>query len=311
MREYFIWLAKIITIVFVFVFAVPLFIGMAVGASQAFKGGKEVANNHRVGVVELAGEIVDSKDVVKDLEEFAADDGIDGIVLKIDSPGGAVGPSEEIYSAVLNAKMKKPVIASFGGIAASGGYYAAAGCNKIISQPSTLTGSIGVIMQIPNFRKVAALVGVDMVTIKSGKMKDVGNLFRDMTDDERKYLEHTANTVHENFIKAVATGRSMERAKLLELADGRIFVGSEALALGLVDSLGDVHLAARTVFEVLGKPLPNVGERGSSPALIYPDDSLRDVKKIFGRIQSSITGILTLTGVLNQSQQTQLKFLAP
>lgn len=302
MREYFVWLAKIITIVAIFVIAIPLMLGMALGASQVLKPGKGAANDKRVGVVELVGEIMDSKDVVADLDGFAEDDSIDGIVLKIDSPGGAVGPSEEIYSAVLRAKLKKPVIASLGGIAASGGYYAAVGCNKIISQPSSLTGSIGVIMQIPNFRKVAGMVGVDMVTIKAGKMKDVGNSFRDMTEDERIYLERTASEVHGNFIAAVEAGRSMERSKVLEIADGRVFVGSEGLRLGLVDALGDTHLAARTVFEVLGSPLPAVGEKGSTPVMVYPDDSLREMRKILGHIESSIAGLF--------AKSIQMKFLA-
>ena len=302
MREYFIWLAKIITIVAIFAIAVPLMLGMALGASQVLKAGKGAANDKRVGVVELVGEIMDSKDVVADLDGFAEDESIDGIVLKIDSPGGAVGPSEDIYSAVLRAKLKKPVIASLGGIAASGGYYAAVGCNKIISQPSSLTGSIGVIMQLPNFRKVAGMIGVDMVTIKAGKMKDVGNSFRDMTDEERLYLERTASEVHGNFIAAVETGRGMPRSKVLELADGRVFVGSEGLRLGLVDSLGDVHLAARTVFEVLGSPLPAVGEKGSTPAMVYPDDSLREMRKILGHIESSIAGLF--------AKSIQMKFLA-
>lgn len=302
MRAYFLWLAKFLTVIVLVCFAVPLFIGMVLGASQVLKGGKEVASDHRVGVVELVGEISDSKDVVKDLDQFAADDSIDGIVFRIDSPGGAVGPSEEMYSAVLRAKLKKPVIASFSGIAASGGYYAAAACNKIVSQPSTLTGSIGVIMQIPNFRKVADLVGVNMVTIKAGKMKDVGNSFRDMTDEERAYLQKTASDVHENFMAAVASGRSIDRAKLAEIADGRVFVASEAVKLGLVDLLGDSHLAARTVYDVLGTPLPPVGQRGSTPAMVYPDDSFRDMKKIFDRIESSVSGLFV--------KSIQMKFLA-
>lgn len=303
MREYFVWLAKILTLVVVFCFAVPLFLGAVLGASQALKGSrKEIATNRKVAVVELMGEISDSTDVVTDLEDFASDESIDGIVLRIDSPGGAVGPSEDIHSAVMRAKLKKPVIAAFGGVAASGGYYAAVACNKIVSQPSSLTGSIGVIMQLPNFRKVASLVGVDMVTIKAGRMKDVGNSFRDMTDEERSYLERTAGIVHGNFIDAVAAGRSLDKAKVLEVADGRVFVGSEALKLGLVDMIGDVQVAARQVYEVLGHPLPAIGEKGSSPVLIYPDDSMRELKKLFGQVESSVSSLFM--------RSIQMKFLA-
>ncbi len=302
MREYFLWLAKFLTVVVLVCFAIPLFVGMLFGASQVLKAGKDIAADNRVGVVELSGEIMDSRNVVEDLDQFAADQGIDGIVLRIDSPGGAVGPSEDIYSAVLRAKLKKPVIASFGGMAASGGYYAAVGCNKIVSQPSSLTGSIGVVMQIPNFRRVAELVGVDMVTIKAGKMKDVGNSFRDMTDEERSYLQKTASEVHENFMAAVAAGRSMERAKLAEIADGRVFVASEALKLGLVDFLGDSTFAARTVYDVLGRPLPPIGEKGSTPAMIYAEDPLREVKKLFEKIESSVSTLF--------AKSVQMKFLA-
>jgi ClpP class serine protease len=123
-----------------------------------------------------------------------------------------------------------------------------------------------------------------------------------MTEEERLYLERTASEVHGNFIAAVETGRGMPRSKVLELADGRVFVGSEGLRLGLVDSLGDVHLAARTVFEVLGSPLPAVGEKGSTPAMVYPDDSLREMRKILGHIESSIAGLF--------AKSIQMKFLA-
>lgn len=237
MKEYKIWLAKLLTIVVIVMVVVPV-IG---GAASAVKG----VLGPKVAVVELGGVINESNEVLKALYEEARDKDTKAIVLRVDSPGGAVAPSEEIYNAVRRLKSEKPIVVSMGSMAASGGLYSSLGASKIFCQPGTQTGSIGVILQVPNFTTIADKVGVQMVTIKSGALKDAGNQFRPMTEEERKFLEDVAHRVHENFIQAVAEGRNLPVEKVKAFADGRVLLGSEAKQLGLVDDFGDLYDAAR------------------------------------------------------------------
>ena len=217
----------------------------------------------RVSVIELAGVIEDSSDVLRELYHAARDKDVKAIVLRIDSPGGAVAPSEEVYNAVRRLKAEKPIVVSMGSLAASGGLYSAVGASKIFCQPGTQTGSIGVVMQIPNFTSIANKVGFDMITVKSGALKDAGNQFRPMTEVERKFLEDTALKVHDGFIKAVAEGRNIPEDKVRSFADGRVLLGSEAKAYGLVDDFGDVYDAGREAlklakFELKPDEVPNL-----------------------------------------------------
>ena len=279
MRAYFLWLAKFLTVIVVFFFVVPFLIIMAAAAVAHAPGaaGPHVSKNS-VAVVELSGMISDSKEVLEDLYEQAEDDHVQGIVLRIDSPGGAVGPSQEIFSAVRSLKAKKPIVASMGAVAASGGLYSALGASRILCQPGTLTGSIGVIFQVPNFSKIAEKVGVDFVTVKSGKLKDVGNTFRPMTDEEREFLQGTVSEAYEDFVKAVSESRGLEIGKVREFADGRVLLGSQAKELKLVDGYGDVMDAARLVFELAGKPL----EADKMPKVFYTKDKFQKFAKMIG-----------------------------
>ena len=140
-------------------------------------------------------------------------------------------------------------------VAASGGLYAALGASKVLAQPGTLTGSIGVILQLPNFSGITEKVGVDVVTIKSGQFKDAGNSFRPMTPAEQAYLQSTVDTAFESFKNAVAEGRDIPLEKVTPFADGRIILGSQAKELGLIDGFGDVYVGAREVYELAGEPL--------------------------------------------------------
>lgn len=237
MKEYKIWLAKLLTIVLVVVVVVP----MVGGAAKAVKS----VLGPKVAVIELGGVITESNEILKALYEEARDSDTKAIVLRVDSPGGAVAPSEEVYNAVRRLKSEKPIVVSMGSVAASGGLYSALGASKIFCQPGTQTGSIGVILQLPNFTSIAEKVGVQMVTIKSGALKDAGNQFRPMTDAERKFLEDVAERVHQNFVQAVVDGRNIPIEKVRTFADGRVLLGSEAKQLGLVDDFGDVYDAAR------------------------------------------------------------------
>ena len=207
--------------------------------------------------------ITDASEVLKALYSEARNKDTKAIVLRIDSPGGAVAPSEEIYNAVRRLKAEKPIVVSMGSMAASGGLYSAASASKIFCQPGTQTGSIGVIMQVPNFSTIADKVGVSMITIKSGALKDVGNQFRPMTEDDRRFLEEVAARVHKNFIQAIAEGRKLSVDKVEKFADGRVLLGSEAKDLGLVDGFGDIYDAAREALvlakvELKADQIPNL-----------------------------------------------------
>lgn len=279
MKEYFVWLAKLVTIIVLLFIVIPSIIGGLMMASKEVVGTQPFDKNV-VAVVEMTGVIEESKDVIEELYKQANDKKVEGIVLRVDSPGGAVAPSQDVYSAVMRLKDRKPIVASMGSLAASGGFYSAIGASKVLAQPGTMTGSIGVILQIPNFTSLIHTVGVDVVTIKSGKLKDAGNTFRPMTEEERAYLEKTATTVHEQFIEDIAKARNVPLEKVREFADGRILLGNEAKALGMIDGYGDIYDAARLVFELKGKTL----QPGENPTLIYPNDKLKEFKKIFNTL---------------------------
>jgi len=288
MKEYFIWLAKLITVlVLVFVIVIVIIGGMAGMAKMAMTD-RDPQVERGIAVVEVTGIIDNSKEIVEQLYKQAANDRVKGIVLRVNSPGGAVAPSQDIYSAVRELKHRKPIVASFDSVAASGGLYVALGASKIYAQPSTMTGSIGVIVQIPNVRTLAHWAGFDMVTVKSGRLKDVGNIFREMTEEERIFLQETIDVVHEDFIRAIMEGRNMAREDVLPFADGRVLLGSHARSLGLVDEFGGVYDAGREVYALLGEPL----DEDQIPNLFYPTDKFGQLRRILGSA-SSFMSILT------------------
>ena len=202
---------------------------------------REINVTSGVGLVEVKGIIMDPQETVKQIKEFARDDKVKAIVLRIDSPGGVVGPSQEIWSAVKKARIKKHVIVSMGSVAASGGYYIAAPANLIYANPGTITGSIGVLMKFSNLEGLMGKVGMKSFTIKTGKFKDVGSPSRPMSGEEREMLQSVIESTHSQFVKAVAEGRRLPEAEVRKLADGRIFSGEQALAHKLVDRLGTMQ----------------------------------------------------------------------
>lgn len=213
----------------------------------------------QLALVRVEGVITDARETVDELERYAKNPSVLGIVLRIDSPGGAVVPAQEIYEAVnrLRTTYDKKVVVSMGTVAASGGYYIAAASDKIVASPGTLTGSIGVIMEIPNVEGLMKKVGVESIVIKSGSHKDTGSPFRQMKPEERALLQSVLDDVHHQFIEAVAKGRGLEVVEVTRLADGRVFTGRQAKAAGLVDQLGDlrdaIHAAADLV-HIEGEP---------------------------------------------------------
>ena len=203
----------------------------------------------KVGVIEIIGPIADSKAVLENLKKFREASSIKAIVVRINSPGGGVGPSQEIYREIQKVIKEKIVVASMGAIAASGGYYIAAGSNKIVANPGTITGSIGVIMGYTNLEKLFEKIGLTPVVIKSGEYKDIGSPARTMTSSEKEFLQRFTNLIHQQFVKAIAQGRNLEQTEVEKIADGRILTGEEAKVLGLVDQIGNfedaVELAGR------------------------------------------------------------------
>jgi protease-4 len=229
------------------------------------------SHGRRVGLVRLVGPIYDAEPTVSRIETFAEDGGIRALVVRIDSPGGGVAASQEIYDALGRARDEgKPIVASMGSMAASGGYYVACGADTIVANPGTVTGSIGVIMTFPMYFELIQKIGLDFEVIKTGEHKDIGSPSRPMSDEERRLLHEVLDDVYGQFVDVVCDARGLRPESVRELADGRIFSGRQAAELGLVDELGDldraVHLAAEMA-GISGDPVV-VEPRERRPGLI-------------------------------------------
>lgn len=228
---------------FILIFSAVVVTGMVIMTFLFTLGTREsdFEFGEKVGIIEVNGIITESKYVLNQLKRFREDDSIKAIVVRINSPGGAVGPSQEIYREIRRTSAVKKVVASMGTIATSGGYYIAAGANGIVANPGTITGSIGVIMGFTNYEELLHKIGLTPIVVKSGKYKDIGSPVRKMKPEERKILTDFADKIHKQFIKDVIDGRKMNRKKVESLADGRIFTGQESKELGLVDRLGNLE----------------------------------------------------------------------
>lgn len=214
----------------------------------------DLSGEDRVAVIRVEGVILDAQQTIGDLKRFGESASVKAIVLRIDSPGGGVVPSQEIHDAVkrIRAKNNKTVVASMGTVAASGGYYIAVATDRIMANPGTLTGSIGVIMELANVEGLLKKIGVESVVVKSGQHKDIGSPFRQMSEEDRRILQTVMDDVHAQFIEAVAEGRSLKVADVQSLADGRIFTGRQAKSQNLVDELGDLEDAIKLAAELAG-----------------------------------------------------------
>lgn len=212
----------------------------------------KVPIRERVALIRVEGVILEASDVIGELKEYSNSPWVKAIVLRIESPGGGVAPAQEIYEEIKKIKEKKKVVVSMGSVAASGGYYISSPAHKIVANPGTLTGSIGVIMEIPNFEGLMKKIGVKTEVIKSGRHKDIVSIFKSMTPEERKIIQDVLDDVHNQFIKAVAEGRNIKVEEVRRLADGRIFTGKKAKDLGLVDELGNLEDAIRLAGEISG-----------------------------------------------------------
>ncbi|MBI3995599.1 MAG: signal peptide peptidase SppA [Nitrospirae bacterium] len=246
----------------------------------------------RIALIKIEGVILDSTDTIEELRRYKDSSGIKAIILRINSPGGVVVPSQEIYEEVKKIRDggEKKVVVSMGTVAASGGYYIASASDRIVANPGTLTGSIGVIMELANVEGLFKKIGVESVVIKSGRNKDVGSPFRKMSPEERVILQQLMDDVHDQFIQAVAEGRGLTEAEVRELADGSVFTGRQAQELGLVDDIGNLQDTIRLAADIAGiKGEPRIVESRKRGGVL---DLLRD--QFLGRmpgLQLAPTGV--------------------
>lgn len=232
---------------------------LAVNAGSALYNiveGSDIAQADTLGIVRIDGMILDSEKTIAWIDKLRENQKVRGVLLRINSPGGAVVPSQEIFQAVKRLADTKPVVVSMSSAAASGGYYIAIGAHHIIANPSTLTGSIGVRMGMVNMQELMDLIGISQQGLASGPLKEAGTPYRPMRDDERAYLQSMVDDMYEVFIEAVAQQRGMDINDVRKLADGRAYTGRQALAAGLVDELGDYSRAIAVLTEMSGLPQP-------------------------------------------------------
>lgn len=225
-------------------------VGITIGSF--FSGNKSFSKNDKIAVINVDSIIIQSKDYLDSIKEIRDNDTIKGVLVRINSPGGAVGPSQEIYSELVKLGSEMPVVASLGNVAASGGYYIACSAETIYANPGSITGSIGVIAQFANYKELLEWVKVDVEVIKSGKLKDLGSPFKEMSSEDKAYLQSIIENVHTQFKKVVSEKREIEYAKLETLADGRIFTGEQARDVKLVDELGNYNDALNKAAELAG-----------------------------------------------------------
>ena len=222
-----------------------------------FRGENPLNLGEKVGVIPIEGIIGDSGEIIDQINEFADSNGIRAVVLRIDTPGGSVAPSQEIYQAVRELRKKKKVVVSMGSVAASGGYLIAVAADRIVANPGTITGSISAVMHYANVEELLKKVGIRSSAIKSGKFKDIGSPVREMTAEERSLIQGIVDDIYDQFVRTVSENRKIPLSKIVQLADGRVFTGRQAKELGLIDDLGglqDAVLLAGRLSGIKGKP---------------------------------------------------------
>ena len=218
-----------------------LFVAYSIGANKSSSGGFSLRAGNKVAVLNIQDVIIDSDKYLESLNKIRKNKSIKALVVRINSPGGAVGPSQEIYGELENIKSQLPVVVSMGSVAASGGYYIACAADTIYANPGTITGSIGVIAQFLSYKDLLEWAKIDVEVIKSGKFKDVGSPLRTMNEDEIKYIQNLINNVHSQFKTTVEVTRGINKNKINQISDGKIFSGEQALELNLVDELGNLN----------------------------------------------------------------------
>lgn len=272
----------------------------------AFKGmnslydGPAVIKKEALLVLDLRGIIIDGRRFLKELRRYRDNDNIKGVIVRIDSPGGVVGPSQEIFAELKKTReeLKKPVIASVNGVAASGAYYAAVAADKIITNPGSIMGSIGVIMEFANLEGLYSWAKIQRYSLKTGKYKDAGADYRRMTDDERHLLQDMIDEVLEQFVKAVADGRKLTVDRVRQIADGRIITGETSVKLGLADQVGTFSDAVKIAGEMSGL--------GAEPELFVPQLDRPSPFDLLRSFEEEDNGENSISKVIDQVTQRQI-----
>jgi protease-4 len=237
----------------------------------------------------VEGVLRDSQDIVRQVEEFSRDEGIKAVVVRIDSPGGGVTPSQEIYDSLVELKTKKKIVVSMGSVAASGGYLIACAADKIVANPGTITGSISAIMHFANAEELLKKIGLKSSTVKSGKFKDIGSPTRPMTPEEKALIQALVDDTYDQLLDVIARDRKIPKEALRKIADGRIFTGRQARKLGLVDDLGGMDYAVRLAGKISGIK--------GKPEVAYPTKKKSNLWELI--LQQTIS---TLVGELRKEE---------
>ena len=294
---------SLITTIVLGVVGVMLIAGLVMAIMLASREGG-LPGSGRIAVLEINGVIDDDREVLEQLREFRDDASVRGLLVAINSPGGSVGPSQSIYSAIRRMRDEEeiPVIATIGSVGASGGYYVALGADSIYALPGSITGSIGVIMELPQVSGLMEKVGVDMRVVKSAENKDVGSPFREMTEEDRAILSAMVQDVYTQFFNVVVAERDLTAAQVRPLADGRIVSGNQALESGLVDRVGNFDDALAAVGRMSGL--------GREPNFFFPEEDDRSLLELLVGRESS-RAAADLTRSLRSTAAPQLKYVIP
>lgn len=239
------WIWVVLITILVFVIVVRL-------GSSAVSGERGFSFGEKVGIIRLNGPIIGSEQVIHEFNTFKDRNDVKAIVFRINSPGGTVAPSQEIYEKVKNINLQIPVVVSVGNLAASGGYYAAIGSKTIVVNRGSIVGSIGVILDYPVATDLLDKIGLRFETLTSGEYKDSGSPTRQVTKKDREYFQNVIDDLHSQFILAVSIGRNLELDEVIDLADGRIFTGEQAISLGLADTIGTLEDAIKIAGKLAG-----------------------------------------------------------
>lgn len=253
---------------------------------------RNMFGSSKIAVIKVGGVIISSDKIIKEIDKYRKNPTVKAIVLRVNSPGGGVAPSQEIYEAVkkITRKKKIKIVVSMGSVAASGGYYISCAADRIVANPGTITGSLGVIMEFPNIKELLKKIGVENRNVKSGTYKDIGSPFREMKSEEKKLIKGMIDDVYEQFVQAISESRGMPEDEVRKIADGRIFSGRQAKAIGLVDKLGGFQVALETAAEMTGLDLDKT-------VILRKEESFR-----ISRFLSGLNRFIEqMSGRLNQS----------
>lgn len=281
------WIKVIIAVVIFAIFARALIVlsGMESG---------DVITKPSIAVMDISGQIFESSSAIEILKKLKNNPLVEGVIVRVDSPGGAVTPSMEIYDYILN--LGKPVYAAMGSVAASGGYLISLGADSIYAEPSTITGSIGVIMNLVNTQELMDKIGVKSVVLKSGAYKDAGSPARQMTEQDKKVLNDVLMDMYYQFTDIVIQRRGLEKEKVMQLADGRVYTGRMAQKNGLINHLGSWRKAADDMKDKLNKPDLEIYEV-PAPKTMLEKLTETSSKTELGKIISTKTGFFYLAEI--------------